>query len=627
MKEETRQSRPFSAVSSTVVVILLIALVSSLPSPAEAQVGMRTLTSLSGGWPCYYKSQDRWYDCPTRVISGRYVLGDPIRPPAVNVAREFTVAEPGRLFVDGVARCEGCQQLLNDRQFQLQVWDGSRWGVIPLGLGDRVQRCMNWADSCQNKGRADSVAVRPGRYRLWAHTGYGTGSGGELYPRTQLELGVHLLSDRTTTGSVPSPGVHGSLVGEVEWVQCVRSSPFSSGIGEVVDCRGKGLWRIDDRDNNLARLSASDRVQVGDRLKTDGDGLARIRLQDGGVVTLYPGTQLGLQRPGPNETEILLFGGRILSFFDNRMDGSYRVITANAISGVNTATAEVSYDPSSGVTEVVVADGDIELSCPQRREAQRAVRAGERARVEGDCAVCFDFPPREELDRLTALGSLAPAGSSFSSGEPPTTGTGTYVGCFKDGGEAQGVAGHDLDGEVLWPSSLTPELCVGECAERGYAYAGVQWGRACFCGSGYGRFGKSDECKTPCWGDSQQICGGFNVNSVYETGGGGLFSAPAEESAPAALQTPVPANSVIVYRDANYTGRGSVFTSNVARLSDTPIGNDQASSVRVAPGCRATLYEHSDYRGRLVQVVGDLADLGRTPLGNDQAGSVRLECR
>ena len=42
-----------------------------------------------------------------------------------------------------------------------------------------------------------------------------------------------------------------------------------------------------------------------------------------------------------------------------------------------------------------------------------------------------------------------------------------------------------------------------------------------FCDDGYWRFRKEDEadCDTSCPGNSDQVCGGYNRNSVYELDG------------------------------------------------------------------------------------------------------------
>ncbi len=81
-----------------------------------------------------------------------------------------------------------------------------------------------------------------------------------------------------------------------------------------------------------------------------------------------------------------------------------------------------------------------------------------------------------------------------------------------------------------------------------------------------------------------------------------------------------------LYAGGDYSGRSETFYGDVGRLSETEVGNDTVSSVRVDPGCRLVLFEHPDYRGGSNVLTGDVPDMRRTSLGNDRASSLRLEC-
>ena len=102
-----------------------------------------------------------------------------------------------------------------------------------------------------------------------------------------------------------------------------------------------------------------------------------------------------------------------------------------------------------------------------------------------------------------------------------------YMGCFKDhadGGKCdlpRNLAGHckgKPNSEIRWPRTV--ETCGQLCARAGaYKYFGVQMGGAgCFCGDTFGSQGKvaNASCNVPCQGDSAEMCGGPNLNSVYE---------------------------------------------------------------------------------------------------------------
>ena len=65
---------------------------------------------------------------------------------------------------------------------------------------------------------------------------------------------------------------------------------------------------------------------------------------------------------------------------------------------------------------------------------------------------------------------------------------------------------------------MTLAVCNQKCAEMGAKYFGVQAGHACFCGDTYGHQGlapKDSLCDTKCAGNSSEICGGSDLNSIY----------------------------------------------------------------------------------------------------------------
>ena len=87
--------------------------------------------------------------------------------------------------------------------------------------------------------------------------------------------------------------------------------------------------------------------------------------------------------------------------------------------------------------------------------------------------------------------------------------------------------------------------------------------------------------------------------------------------APTALTT-----GVILYEHANFLGNSAHLTADIADLrnfrgpclhdngdSSSRDWNDCVSSVRVAPGWRATLYRGSDYRDDALEITADVANL------------------
>lgn len=125
--------------------------------------------------------------------------------------------------------------------------------------------------------------------------------------------------------------------------------------------------------------------------------------------------------------------------------------------------------------------------------------------------------------------------------------------------------------------------------------------------------------------------------TLWAACGSDLPTAPSELTA-----------GIVVYEHPNYRGHWAHFTNDVSDLKDvdgpcyTSVGydlydgsdiesrwNDCISSVRIAPGWRATLFGDANYRGGQLQVTSDIPDLklvrGSCGSGlNDCISSIRV---
>ncbi|XP_065660774.1 uncharacterized protein LOC100198865 isoform X4 [Hydra vulgaris] len=90
-----------------------------------------------------------------------------------------------------------------------------------------------------------------------------------------------------------------------------------------------------------------------------------------------------------------------------------------------------------------------------------------------------------------------------------------YQGCFKDR-----RPNRDLP-KRFTRYETTPEACINECQYQGFKFAGVQYGYLCFCGNGFGRYGRAKDsvCNVACMGDATRTCGAFWHNAVYSVDG------------------------------------------------------------------------------------------------------------
>ncbi|KAM8797211.1 WSCD1 protein, partial [Eudromia elegans] len=89
---------------------------------------------------------------------------------------------------------------------------------------------------------------------------------------------------------------------------------------------------------------------------------------------------------------------------------------------------------------------------------------------------------------------------------------GTYMGCFSDESRER-----TLKGAVFYDlRKMTVSHCQEACAERAYAYAGLEYGAECYCGNSLpSRACKAEECNSECKGEKGSVCGGVNRLSVY----------------------------------------------------------------------------------------------------------------
>jgi hypothetical protein len=94
-----------------------------------------------------------------------------------------------------------------------------------------------------------------------------------------------------------------------------------------------------------------------------------------------------------------------------------------------------------------------------------------------------------------------------------------FLGCFKDGGNPFGTSGRDLHDKGWRDSEMTIARCVAFCRSQGYAYAGAQFSRQCYCGNEFGKRGRASNCNMPCAGNPSETCGGSWANSVYKVSG------------------------------------------------------------------------------------------------------------
>ena len=104
----------------------------------------------------------------------------------------------------------------------------------------------------------------------------------------------------------------------------------------------------------------------------------------------------------------------------------------------------------------------------------------------------------------------------------------TYAHCYIDSPGAR-----ILPYEVLAMDNMTVEYCLSNCYM--YAYAGLEYGRECWCGNqlgtGASQASKESDCGMTCPGNSTELCGNGNRMTVYARSNGTTNGTTASSSA------------------------------------------------------------------------------------------------
>ncbi|MEQ2263605.1 WSC domain-containing protein 2 [Xenotaenia resolanae] len=87
-----------------------------------------------------------------------------------------------------------------------------------------------------------------------------------------------------------------------------------------------------------------------------------------------------------------------------------------------------------------------------------------------------------------------------------------YIGCYIDDTQKRALRGVSF----FDYKKMTVFRCQDNCAERGYMYAGLEFGAECFCGHKIQAPNASEsECNMECKGERSNMCGGANRLSIY----------------------------------------------------------------------------------------------------------------
>lgn len=118
------------------------------------------------------------------------------------------------------------------------------------------------------------------------------------------------------------------------------------------------------------------------------------------------------------------------------------------------------------------------------------------------------LPPSSTTSSPVSSRSAAPSG--LPSGW-------NYAGCYSEGPQGRAIAANQQADN----QQLTIESCIAACSAAGYTVAGMEYSAQCFCDnyiSNGGALASADsQCAMTCSGNTNEICGGPGLLSVYST--------------------------------------------------------------------------------------------------------------
>lgn len=131
----------------------------------------------------------------------------------------------------------------------------------------------------------------------------------------------------------------------------------------------------------------------------------------------------------------------------------------------------------------------------------------------------------------TSTTSTAAATTPTASYVPPKG----YRACYSDGGFPRTLNGTT----VYTDAAMTNEMCITRCAAQGFALAGTEYNRECYCGNYLNLASQIAEsrCSWECFGNKDAKCGGSFALSIYETNNGTVITTGQAPATPPARRS------------------------------------------------------------------------------------------
>jgi len=228
---------------------------------------------------------------------------------------------------------------------------GEMWGAIPEGVEVTIDiyGLMKDFNNQGGTGEISYTAPQEVEYEIW------------FFPKE----GGKVINSLFTVNNSPEPEVISGNAGKV-----TSGSVFNETLNK---------W-----------LKSGDGVSFGDILSTSKDEEVNITFDENNTsVVLHKNTKVKIKNNEPSKKKwgVSLIAGRLWNLFKSKKQNGYYVETFNSVAAVEGTEFEVTFDPDSGTTSLVVEEGVVNFSCKNSTEAPVKVTAGMTASIDKDCLV------------------------------------------------------------------------------------------------------------------------------------------------------------------------------------------------------------------------------------------------
>ncbi|KAK1964847.1 WSC domain-containing protein [Colletotrichum sublineola] len=132
---------------------------------------------------------------------------------------------------------------------------------------------------------------------------------------------------------------------------------------------------------------------------------------------------------------------------------------------------------------------------------------------ETDCSK----PCAGKSDQVCGNGGRLNVFSNGDTGPAVLAASGDFnsLGCYSDRNSAR-----TLTARMSLPDNVMVSDCTAACAAQGFQFAGLEFGKECFCGSSIQNGGApiaAKYCNMACTGDKSQYCGGPGAINIYKS--------------------------------------------------------------------------------------------------------------